>query len=290
MNRATIAALSAYLLLASTRWILDAVFPSSLPSSEASIIASLALCIAVLFFRSGSRLPDAPLLRRGRVLGALCFACAWVLSDLVGVGLPGFTRLALFSLVPVGVVVIAAARGAGQLDFLSLLGASMAGVGGMFLLLPADPEALSRKPAAALAVLAAVAALSLGSYFVYSAVRDLPARAATLLVLVPVMIVQAVSVLARHQRLLLPGYADLPGLAWQAAEIALLLSLLRTVAPVPLAARFLLVPLLGAAGAFVAMRPPLTWRLGLGAALLLFAAIRLLRERAEERDSALSLL
>ncbi len=88
-----------------------------------------------------------------------------------------------------------------------------------------------------------------------------------------------------------PGWVDLVGVLWGAAEVMLLVYLVREMSPVALGARFLLVPLLTTAEGFVLVRPEITWRLLAGALLLGFGAVQLLRQGdGDVRDSPLSLL
>ncbi len=289
MRQQSAALLGAYVLLASTRWVLESVWPSALPAEEASVLASLGLCAALPFFPSAKPTYRGADGWRVALPGILVFACSWALSGLVGRGLPGFTRTLLVMLVPVGIILVTAARDTAGVDFLSLLAAALAGVGGVLLLLPVNLEAMLHSPAATAATLVVVCGLSVGSCLM-SAMRAVPVRVGMLLVLLPNVVLQAGALAFDHRLFRLPGLGDAPGVVWQGGEMACLVYLLRTVEPVPLAARFLLVPLVGVGEGLFLVRPAFTWRMALGAGLLLFGSVRLLRESSRERDSSLSLL
>ncbi len=290
MRQQSAALLGAYVLLASTRWVLESVWPPTFPAEEASVLASLGLCAALPFFPSAKPTCRGADGWRVALPGILVFACFWALSGLVGRGLPGFTRTLLVTLVPVGIILITAARDTAGVDFLSLLAAALAGVGGVLLLLPVNPEALLHSPAATAATLIVVCGLCVGSCLVFSAIRGVSLRVGMLLVLLPNVVLQAGALAFHHRLFRLPGLGDVPGVVWQGGEMACLVYLLRTVEPVPLAARFLLVPLVGVGEGLFLVRPAFTWRMALGAGLLLFGSVRLLRESSRERDSSLSLL
>jgi hypothetical protein len=72
-------------------------------------------------------------------------------------------------------------------------------------------------------------------------------------------------------------------------EVLLLVWLLREMAPVRFAARYLVIPLVTVLESYVLMRPELTIRMGFGTALLAAGAAGLLFLKAEDGETALSL-
>jgi drug/metabolite transporter (DMT)-like permease len=72
-------------------------------------------------------------------------------------------------------------------------------------------------------------------------------------------------------------------------EVVLLAVLLKRMEPVRLAGRFLVVPLLTIVEGFVLLRPGLTLRMGVGAALLAGGAGMMLLLRGPQEDVSLSL-
>ena len=275
-----------YTLLAATGWALQGVWPSSLPGWEAGALGSLLVLLLCLF------LPSEPggAGVGGGGWGALVFAVAWGLSAEAGVGLPGLTRTAMFTLVPIGVVLGAAARGYVEDDFLSLLTSALAGVGGAFLLLPAEPAALIRSPLDSFLLILVLVGLGGGAYPVFAALRSFSPRAGALLLVGGKVLGEGVAGVVRHRGVVAPVAGDLPGVLLGAGETGLLVALLGLVRPVPLAARFLLVPLAGVVEGLVLVRPAVTWRLAAGFGLLVYGAVHVVRWRGEARDSSLSLL
>jgi hypothetical protein len=72
-------------------------------------------------------------------------------------------------------------------------------------------------------------------------------------------------------------------------QVVLLVWLLREIAPARFAARFLVIPLLTVAEGFALMRPEVSLRVAGGAALVVFAAWRLLTARLRDREPGLML-
>ena len=289
MNRRGKLLLGVYLVLASSEWMFTLRFPSSLPSAELFCMGSIIVWISFLMFAPRTEVSErAGHWRRG-VGGTVLFSVAWVVSGSGSIRLPASTQSALLTVAPVAILLAGAMISAEELDFLSLLGAAIAGVGGVFLLLPADPESLLRSPVAFLAVIGVVGCVGVGSWGVYRAARELSKASWISSLLLPGMVVSAGMLVWGGRGFSAPRWGDLPQIAWEAAEMGLLVYLLSEVEPVPLSARFLMVPLLGVAKGLVVVRPELTWRLVVGAGLLLYGSVRLLRG-GRVRDSRLSLL
>ena len=290
MTRKSIAAFAVYIGLAASGWIVQLMSPSSLPRREAEILVLAALvCGAGLAYMSGRRevrgWAVSPLFG-----GVLLFFVPSVLMEAVEGGVPQFTRAALLVLVPAAVLLISAAREGEGIDLLGLLAACLAGVGGAFLLLPADPALLLGRPLAGLALAAMIASIALGSYLAHAATRSRPLRASLLLLLGPSLVLLCLMMALERSPIVRPSPADAPGLLWGVMSTLLLVYLLREIAPIPFAARYVLVPLVTSLEGFASLRPPIGWRMLVGVALLGYGAVRLLVQGGRRADSSLSLL
>jgi drug/metabolite transporter (DMT)-like permease len=197
----------------------------------------------------------------------------------------GAMSTAVLGLVPVILVLVVAQEKAGARR---LLAPSVAGLGGILLLIP----------------------LSLAESFVGWIAVGVLIGAAVLVSLAGVRIhlvlqnfdwVQAVSVVCLANAAAFLGVGIfLGGAEWRAdgawssvaasgAEVVLLVLLLREITPVRLGARFFLVPLLTIVEGVVLLRPELTSRMVAGAALLAGGALFLLLSRETEEETSLSL-
>ncbi len=291
MTRQWIAAFGAYVVLVASRWVLKGWLVSMLPESEVEVLVLGLVAVGVgVSGRNWSSVHQSHGLQTVGS-GLMLLGVPSVLWALPGGGLPVLTRVSLLALVPVVLVVVSSARGSGGTPFPSLLGASLAGMAGCLLLLTVDLEALIQKPVAAITVIVAVVSIAVGSYLGHGGVGGMRFRPAVVLMAGPsaVLILSASGL--RHVSMVMPGWGDALGVSWGGAELLLLVFLVRGLSPVVFGARFLLVPLLTAVEGFVLVRPPITWRLLVGAGLLSFGAVWLLRGGGgRERDSSLSLL
>ncbi len=201
------------------------------------------------------------------------------------------TRVSLLALVPAVLVLIDSVRKSGGTQFLSFLGASLAGVAGCLLFLPVDLATLLQRPVAAATMLLAITSIAIGSYLGFEAVRGMMFRPTVVLLAAPSFILMLVLIVTARVSLAVPGWGDIVRVLWGTAELLLLMYLIRVLPPIALGSRFLLVPLVAAFEGFVLVRPSLTIRMLAGVALLSTGAVLLLRgSDGQARDSSLSLL
>ncbi len=292
MTGKMIAAYCGYVVVAASFWIPNTALSQQITDRQIDILASALVVCGVVGVgrRSDVGLITRTQWARGVSSGLLLFGLSSMVSKLGVGGVPAVTRVALLALVPAGVVVISAVRAAeGETEFLGLLGAALAGVAGGLLLLPTDPEVLLERPLAALLLGVLVVGVAVGSYVGHGVMRELPFRSGALLLLGPSLLVKMMVAFYESQGMARPSVGDGVAIVWRCAELLLLLLLLRGVRPVAFAARYLLIPLVTAAEGAVALRPAITWRLELGAVLVVGGAVRLLQGRSR-RDSPMSLL
>ena len=282
MNRSSVAVFGLYLGLASSGWVLPLVAPSALPAGEIELLTLLltfaGACLLPrrldsLTIENDPKLPVPwPLLRSGLFL----FAVPSLLSRISASGLPGPTHVALFGLVPTVVALLANRDASGDLDFLGLLAASLAGLAGALLLLPADPALLLREPRAAMVILASIVTTAIGAYTGHFAIKVLPLKTSLILMLGPSLVLLSFAACLSHGSLVVPAWQDLPQLLWGAAEIALLVWLVRAWAPLSFASKYLLIPIVTTCEGLLWLRPGITTRMLIGLALLAAGAIKLL--------------
>lgn len=291
MRKRSVAVLCIYLGLAPTGWMLQLASPSSLPEAEAEILAALLVVAGAWISGARWERTGSPWVWQAIGSGLLLFGLPSILLDGPASSLPAMTRVAVLALIPAVVVLIATAResGGGD-DFLGLLGASLAGLAGAFLLLPADPATLLERPMTGMLMAVAVVSIAVGSYG--ASVAAIHLRISDLLQMItgPSVVLMGVVGVFRHAAVVAPGAQDVGGLLWRAAETVLLISLIKLLSPVALAARYLLVPLVTAAEGLVYLRPHVSWRMVLGMALLAFGSLRLLRHGRSQEEPPMSLL
>lgn len=290
MKRLEVAVLWTYVVLTASDWVLQTASPSTLPAEQAEILVYGLVCMG-----AGTSRPRLKGIGRPHFWGVigsglLLFGLPSLLMQMSVSTFPRFTRVALLALIPTFVGLISAARESSGANFLGLLGASLAGVAGAFLLLPADPALLLQQPAPGALLVVLILSVALGSYLGYGAARGVPFNSLLVLMLGPSLVLAGVRAMVMQQHLYAPTGTDVVSLLWNAAEIVLLIYVIRVVAPVVLSARYLLVPLITAAEGYAYLRPALTWRMVLGAALLIFGSVRLMARGSLEEDSGMSLL
>ena len=293
MRRGQIGAFGAYLVLASSGWLLDSAFPSSIPALEMFGIELFLLCLVAVFWRGvgASTFVSAPLPWGPALLsGVLLFGLPSAILSMRDVAFPAVTRAVLLTLAPVILLLISAARAPGEARFFPHLAGALAGVGGCLLLLPISPQSLIGRPAVLVIAIALLGSQAVGSSIVRAATAGLPRRTAVLLLLGPTLVLILVEMAVLRPGYVVPAPPDLALMGWEIVEIALLVYLLRAVPAVPLASRFLLVPLLTTAEGFLFVRPAFSLRMAAGVGLVAFGAARLLRTDDEGRDSLPSLL
>ncbi len=266
-------------LLSSCAWIAEPFGSSSLPLLERQglLFAEIGIVSLLLLVR-GSASPRL----KGKasvhlaIAGIVFFSFPAIAISLASGAVPEISRSALFAMVPVVVVVVAATSAGGEADSFEtnarrFLVPALAGLGGLLLLLPLNFSASPRGQAMIAILVAAVIAVGLASVRLYRLLQGFNLREAI-----------AVICLSNAAALLIYGAAQ-GGLVWSRsgltslllppslvdlAEILMLLVLLRAMQPVRFASRYLLIPLLTVVQGYVLVRPVLTVRVVAGAALL----------------------
>ena len=288
----------------SSAWLISDRWPSPLPPVEQQGLHDL-LIAAVLCCVGWKNLAPGNLRARPWLKLALASICllgvpALVVETTLGAG-SAVTVAALFALLPVMVVVLVASLGGiGASGAMRLLLPALIGLGGMLLLLPFAEPGSWRMAGLEAAVVAGIFVAAVASVWMY---RLLPGftviEAAVICCLANAVFSAAVlaasSVAARA--VISSGWSGWRGLAMEAAtailvglpQALLLVWLLRGVAPVRFAARYLVVPLLTVLEAYALLRPPIGLREIGGAVLVIFAAWRLLTASQRDEEPGLML-
>jgi len=279
-----------YLGLAASMWILQLALPTTLPGLETETLVYFLVVVGV--GATGVRWEEVGRESVWQAIGSGLLLFAFPSLVLAGSAnrLPGLTQVALLGLVPVVLVVISAVAGSSSGEFPGLLGAALAGLAGAFLLLAGDPEMLLQRPVAGALFVLVVISIACGSYFASVAAKVLSVRLLLLLLVGPSLVLSGVVGVLRHNGWAVPRGQDIAGLVWRAAAMVLLVYLIKHIAPVALAARYLLIPLITAVEGFVYVRPSVSWRQVLGITLLALGSARLLVRGGSREEPRMSLL
>jgi hypothetical protein len=284
--------------------LVDQAWPSALPAAARQGLDDLliALVLGTVGWRSFERVEA-----RGRAwlrLGLGSILLLGVPATLAGMALGGASEVtvaALFGLAPAVVVVLVAGfeAGAGEgSGARGLLMPALAGLAGILLVLPVETPGSWREVEFAGIALLGVLMAAAASVWMYRLLRDFSAVEAAVVCgaanAVLFLVVFAVSGLG--------GVGWAAGWSWGALgveavkavgfdlpQVVLLVWLLREIAPVRFAARFLVIPLLTVIEGFALMRPEISLRVAGGAALAVFGAWRLLTARLRDEESGLML-
>jgi len=276
--------LIAFCLLSSAGWLFpplasDSSLPFESPAFLFGVLGVAGLVLLLGRWRRG--LPWYSLTLAG--LGF--FGLPTAFFEWSGGGLSGISRSIGFAMTPVVVILVVAFTGRDEVRRLLL--PALCGVGGVLLLLPFTLPASTRgwwMLGGLLAVIVLMAAASVWMNRILQPFRLTEAVAIVGLSNAAFLILCAsFSGPAIGRWSALAAYISLSSVA-NAAETILILWLLREIAPVRLAARYLVIPLLIVAEGYLIFRPELTLRMGLGAALLAGgAAVLLFSSEASEK-------
>jgi len=289
VTKRTMVGLCVYLGMVASAWVVQLVSPSSVPESEAEgLVFALVLGVGVCV-RSGWGEVGGGTAVRAIGSGLLLFGCPSLLSVIPGGGLPSLVRVTLLAVGPVVVLLVRANREVGGRDFLGLLGAALAGLAGVVLLLPVDVGVLVRRPVDGLVFGVVVVAIGVGGYLGHQAAAGLGIKPLVVLLLGPSFLLLCLSGAVHPSNLSVPKWGDVWGLLWGVGETVLLVRLIRTVPPVALATRYLLVPLITVVEGFAVMRPQISGRMVAGMALVVLGSARLLLRGDGGDDSSVSL-
>lgn len=276
-------------------WLVEGAWPSALPVAAREVVHEAVIAAAVCGFgwrgfarwRAWARLAMASMCLLG--------VPAAMIQSARG-GVPEIAVAELFALVPAVVVVIAAGIEVGrQRDLGPGLGGAVTGLAGVLLLLQfALPGTWREARLDGVVVLAAILAAT-ASVWMYRVLAGFRVSEAVLVCCVANAVFWLAMASAR-------GVGLVGGFTWgsigmecaKAAlfdlpQILLLLWLMREVAPVKLAARWLLVPLLTVVEGYALLRPELTARSVAGAVLAFLGAWRLMASDGQDEEPKLVL-
>jgi drug/metabolite transporter (DMT)-like permease len=298
-------AFAALSILSGTSWAIPAESAERLPALEQQGLLFGVIGVIALLFAGRAEWSRGRVSEYARLAAAAVgfFGVPIVVAEYARGSVPAISRSALFALVPV-VVVLAAAAGdwteREERDWRRFLTPALAGLGGLLLLLPFEFSRSARGWGRLAVVCVAVVLVGLASVWLYRMLRGFGFACA--------MAVVGLS----NAAFLLASSAARDEMVWRASDMAALMStsslmdillnlsvdvaevlllawLLREMQPVRFAARYLVIPLVTVLEGYVLVRPELTIRMGSGTVLLAAGAAGLLFLKAEEGEQALSL-
>ena len=297
MNRSVWLTFGALCLLSASAWIATPYDTSTLPSLESQglLYAAIGL-IALLISRrqpwSRNQIRSSAQLA---LAGLMFFGLPAAAIELASGSVPAISRSALFSMVPIVVILAITsgeAREPGEAGARRLLPPTLVGVGGLLLLLPLDFSGTTRGTIILAVLCAAVIVSGISAVWLFRLLHNVtPSRAAALICLPTAAFLLACSrlndplVLDQTALASLLSVSSLVGLI----EILLLLRLVRAMPPIRFAARYLVIPLLTVLEGYIILRPPMTLRIAAGAILLIAGTATLLLLNPSNEEAVLSL-
>jgi hypothetical protein len=289
-------AFAALCLLAGTSWVIPYVATPLPLLEQQGLLFGVVGLIAMLF--SGHRLWSGIAGGRWIRLAAasvMFFGVPMVAGEYARGSVSGITRSALFAMVPVVVVMVVAAGGASggeERGARRFLVPALVGLGGLLLLLPLGFSGSIRGRVLLAIVCAVVVLVGFASVWMYGLLRGFRFAEAIAIVGVAnaVFLLGCSAVRGEGVWRLgeLVSIASLSSLV-DVIEVLLIVWLLREMAPVRFAARYLAIPLLTILESFVLMRPEWTVRMVSGTILLAVGVGMLLFWRADAEETMLSL-
>jgi hypothetical protein len=297
MRRALWIAFAGLCVLSGTSWAIPPEMSDGLPPLERQGLLFGVIGLVAVVFGARGRWPRNGVAWYAR-LGAAAvgfFGVPVVVVEYARGGVPAISRSALFALVPVVVIMVVAAgeqTGREERGARRSLVPALVGVGGLLLLLPLEFSGSARGWLMLSVVCAAVVLVGLASVWLYGLLRG-------------VGFVNALAVVGVANAVFLLGWSVVhEEVVWRwsglvsvvsisslvdLVEVLLIVWLLREMAPVRFAARYLLIPLVTVVESYVLMRPELTVRMGFGTVLLAAGAGTLLFLKSGEEETMLSL-
>jgi drug/metabolite transporter (DMT)-like permease len=294
MNRSVWLTFGALCLLSASAWIATPYDTSTLPSLESQglLYAAIGL-IALLISRrqpwSRNQIRSSAQLA---LAGLMFFGLPAAAIELASGSVPAISRSALFSMVPIVVILAITSGEAREAGARRLLPPTLVGVGGLLLLLPLDFSGTTRGTIILAVLCAAVIVSGISAVWLFRLLHNVtPSRAAALICLPTAAFLLACSrlndplVLDQTALASLLSVSSLVGLI----EILLLLRLVRAMPPIRFAARYLVIPLLTVLEGYIILRPPMTLRIAAGAILLIAGTATLLLLNPSNEEAVLSL-
>jgi drug/metabolite transporter (DMT)-like permease len=300
MKKSVWSAFAALCLLSSTAWVTASFGQSTLPALEQQGLLFGVIGIAALLF-PGKKLWSRSQQRPARfwpqiaLAGIAFFGLPALVNELVSGAVPAISRTLLFTLAPIVIAIAIPAGNAAdpaERNARRSLAPSLAGIGGLLLLLPLNLPGSPRGRLMLATVCIAVILLGIASVRLYRSLQSVDLRdAAVIVCLSNAAFLLICSVITGEFVWSASGLASLATFSSliNLIEIPLLLWLLREMPPIRFASRYLLIPLLTIVESYVVMRPMLTLRLGAGLILLAAGAAMLLAGNSSEEETSLSL-
>lgn len=288
-------------VLGASGWLVEGAWASVLPVAERECAhkAVIAVVVCAYGWKGFAR-------GHGRAWVRLALASVCLLgvpAALVGIvrgGVSEVTVAELFALAPVAVAVIAAGVDAGRGEGVGqLLGPAVAGLAGVLLMLQFALPGSWRETRLEGVVMVATVVAAGASVWMYRLLAGFRVGEAVVVCCTAnaVFWLVVIAVMALGSGVGWVGDLSWSGLGMECAkavlfelpQIVLLLWLMREVAPVRMAARWLVVPLLTVVEGYVLLRPEVTVRAVAGAALVVFGAWRLMASDGKDEEPGLVL-
>ena len=284
-------------VLSGTSWVIPRELSDALPPLEQQgILFGVVGLIALLFVMRGLGFRSWGLryVRLGAAAVAF-FGVPIVVAEYARGSVSAISRSALFALAPVVVVMAVAfgeSAGREQRSARVFLMPALAGVGGLLLLLPLGFSNSARGWVMLAVVCGAVVLVGLASVWLYGLLRGIDFANAIAVVGVANAVFLLFWSAVREEVVWrgdgLASAVSIGSLA-DVLEVLLITWLLREMAPIRFAARYLVIPLVTVLESYVLMRPDWTVRMGFGTALLAAGGGMLLFLKAKEEETILSL-
>ncbi len=284
-------------VLSGTSWVIPRELSDALPPLEQQgILFGVVGLIALLFVMRGLgfRSWGWRYVRLGAAAVGF-FGVPIVVAEYARGSVSAISRSALFALVPVVVVMAVAfgeSSGREERGARLFLMPALAGVGGLLLLLPLGFSNSARGWVMLAVVCGAVVLVGLASVWLYRLLRGIDFANA----IAVVGVANAVFLLfwsAVREEVVWRGDGLASAVSFgslaDVLEVLLITWLLREMAPIRFAARYLVIPLVTVLESYVLMRPDWTVRMGFGTALLAAGGGMLLFLKASEEETILSL-
>jgi hypothetical protein len=223
------------------------------------------------------------------------FGVPIVVAEYARGSVPAISRSALFALVPVVVVMAVASGESGGREERGarlFLMPALAGVGGLLLLLPLQFSSTARGWIMLAVVCAAVVQVGLASVWMYRSLRGVGFATAIAIAGVTNAVFLLVWSAVREEVVWrgsgLASVMSVGSLA-DGVEVLLIVWLMREMAPIRFASRYLMIPLVTVLESYFVMQPEWTMRMGFGTLLLAAGGGMLLFLKAREEETILSL-
>ncbi|HEX3968909.1 MAG TPA: hypothetical protein VHW70_13155 [Edaphobacter sp.] len=289
-------AFAALCLLSGTSWVISDM-ANPLPQLEQQGILFGVVGLIAMLFSGRELLPGIAGPRWGRLAATsvMFFGVPIVAGECTRGNVSAITRSALFAMVPIVVVMVVAAGGGSggeERGARRFLVPALVGLGGLLLLLPLGFSSSIRGRVLLAVVCVAVVLVGFASVWMYRLLRGF-------------RFVEAIAVAGVANAIFLLGWSAVRGEGvrrlselvsigsisslMDAVEVLLIVWLLREMAPIRFAARYLAIPLLTILESYVLMRPEWNVRMVSGTVLLMVGAGVLLFWKAGTEETILSL-